>query len=45
MNNTSVIDEAEKILRGIKGIVDVERLNDEDRAEILGLEQLSLIHI
>ena len=39
MNHTSVIDEAEKILRGIKGIVDVERLNDEDRAEILGLEQ------
>jgi len=34
-----MVDEAERILRGIKGIVDVERLNDEDRAEILDLEQ------
>ena len=39
MKHDSTIDEAEKILRGIKGIVDVERLNDEDRAEILNLEQ------
>jgi len=39
VKHDSTIDEAEKILRGIKGIVDVERLNDEDRAEILNLEQ------
>ena len=39
MEYASTIDEVEKILRGIKGIVDVERLNDEDRAEILDLEQ------
>jgi len=39
MEYASTIDKVEKILRGIKGIVDVERLNDEDRAEILDLEQ------
>jgi len=35
----STSDEVEKILRGIKGIVDVERLDTGDRAEILDLEQ------
>jgi len=39
MKYASTIDEVEKILRGIKGIVDVERLNDEDCAEILDLER------
>jgi len=33
------IDEVEKVLRSIKGIVDVERLNNQGRAEILDLEQ------
>jgi len=33
------IDEVEKVLQSIKGIVDVERLNNQGRAEILDLEQ------
>jgi len=33
------IDEVEKVLRSMKGIVDVERLNNQGRAEILDLEQ------
>ena len=39
MKHASVVDQAEKILRGIKGIVHVERLSNEERAEILDLEQ------
>jgi len=39
MKYASTIDEVEKILRGIKGIVDLERLSNDDRAEILDLEQ------
>jgi len=39
MKHASTIDEVEKTLRGIEGIVDVERLNNDDRAEILDLEQ------
>jgi len=38
MKYASTVNEVEGALRGIKGIVDVEILNEKDRAEILDLE-------